>query len=110
MVYVVVFSRYKFGTSYEISHPFKCDYSNPIHAVYLIAGSCDFRFETKDGYVSEFPNSKRKFIQKQISSEDVQITKIRIWFDEDFFCGCEVFSDNEVVLKVRYFIKQSKEV
>ncbi len=104
---VVVFSKYKFGKGHEITHPFKCDYSNPIHAVYYLSGCCDFRFETKDGCVSEHPNSKRKFMRKQISSEDAQITKIRVWFDDKYVYGCEVFSGNEVVLEVGSFIKQS---
>ncbi len=38
-------------------HPAKPDFDNPIHAIYTEEGDAYFKFETKDGSVSDHPDS-----------------------------------------------------
>ena len=63
------------GAGDDFAFPARPDYDNPIHAIFDI-GNDRFIFETKDGAVSLYKNSKSKFFTKQICPNDTQITSI----------------------------------
>ena len=79
-------------------HPSKLDYNNPIHAIFDKKGRCVLKFETKDGSVSNHPNSSYQFKRKEISPKDTHISKIQVWHDRDFIRGFKFYSNNDVVL------------
>ncbi len=81
-------------------HPSKPDYNNPVHAIFDNKTYCVFKFETKDGSVSEHPNSEHQFERKEISPRDTQITKIQVWHSSYYIVGFKFYSNNDVILEV----------
>ena len=90
-------------------HPCKPDYNNPIHAIFNNKDYCAFKFETKDGSVSEHLDSKYQFERYGISPKDTQITKIQVWSGGYNICGFKLYSDNDVVLETGFFDGEMKE-
>jgi hypothetical protein len=91
-------------------HPLKPNYNNPLHAIFDNNGRVAFKFETKDGSVSNHPNSEYQFERKEISHKDTHISKIQVWYYSDFICGFKFYSTNDVVLEAGHFDDEMKEV
>jgi hypothetical protein len=69
----------KAGTGNDMRHSAKPDFNNPIHAIYTKEGNARFKFETKDGTVSDHPNSSAELQRKELNPKDAQITKIQVF-------------------------------
>jgi hypothetical protein len=76
---VLIPTKFRAGEGNEMVHPSKPEFNNPINAIFDNKEFTVFKFETKDGSVSEHPNSDRQFERKEISPKDTPITKIQVW-------------------------------
>jgi hypothetical protein len=85
-------------------HPSKPDFNNPIHAIYTKEGTPCFKFETKDGSVSDHPNSSRKeLLKREFGRQDAQITKIQVSCHKDYVKGFKFYFNDETVLEAGKF-------
>ncbi len=93
-------------------HPSKPDFNNPIYAIYTKEDNAHFKFETKDGSVSDHPNSSRVELQrKEINPKDAQITKIQVFYDSKLIRGFKFSSKDGILLEAGYFLNMEiKEV
>ena len=81
-------------------HPAKPEFNNPIHAIYTKEGNARFKFETKDGLVSDHPNNSRSELQrKEFNLKDTQISKIQVFYDSSYIGGFKFFSKDGIVLE-----------
>ncbi len=85
-------------------HPAKPDFNNPIHAIYAKEDWAHFKFETKDGSVSDHPKNTRSELQrKELNPKDAQITKIQVFYDNKLIRGFKFYSKDGIVLEAGSF-------
>ncbi len=86
-------------------HPAKPEFNNPINAIYTKEDWANFKFETKDGLVSDHPNNTRSELQrKEINPKDAQITKIQVFHNQSYIYGFKFYSKDGVFLEAGYFL------
>ncbi len=106
---VLIQTRNNSGKGNTFAHPSKPDYNNPIHAIFHHIEWARLKFETRDGIVSTHPNSEHKFLRKESSSKDAQVTKIQVWYT-DAINGFKFYSNDDVVLEAGHFKCEMKKV
>ncbi len=55
-------------------------------------------------------NSAYQFLRKEITPKDAPITKIQVWYDDDYIWGFKFYSNDKVVLEAGHFENEIKEV
>jgi hypothetical protein len=95
---VLIPTKDRAGTGDAFLHPGKPDYNNPIQAIHFYGGAY-FKFESKDGIVSQHPGCTYQFKKVEISPKDSQITKIQVWQNDSHMTGFKLFNNDVVVLE-----------
>ncbi len=90
----------KAGDGEDLVLPKKLDFENPIQAIHHIPYMNHFKFETKDGFMTEHPDYHLKYDLKRFEIDPSKYNKILIRFNSHSIQGFRFLHNNKTIFEV----------